>query len=138
MVLDRDRRDVGLSIYKNAFRDGAHRYASDLRTIAERIRLFDAATQAWMQRLPDDIHVVSYETLTGDPETHIRALVDFCGLAWDPACLSPEQSDRNIATLSSVQVRQPINRGSVEAWKRFGAHLDPLIEALEQTRYDFG
>jgi tetratricopeptide (TPR) repeat protein len=138
VVLDRDRRDVGLSIYKNVFRDGAHRYASDLGTIAERIRLFDAAIAAWKQRIPEAIHVVSYEALTQTPEPQIRAVLDHCGLDWDPACLSPERSDRKIKTLSSVQVRQPINRGSVEAWKRYGAHLDPLIEALERTRYEFG
>lgn len=138
VVLERDRRDVGLSIYKNLFPDGLHRYANDLGDIARQIRLFDAAIAAWRKRIPDAIHVVDYEALTADPEPHIRALLAFCGLPFDPACLSPERTERQVRTLSSVQVRQPINRGSVEAWRRFEADLQPLIAALESTRYDFG
>jgi tetratricopeptide (TPR) repeat protein len=138
VVLERDRRDVGLSIYKNLFRDGTHRYANDLTDIARQIRLFDAAVTAWRKRIPQAIHVIDYEALTADPEPHVRALLDFCGLPWDPACLTPERTERQVHTLSSVQVRQPINRGSVGAWKRFEAPLQPLIAALDATRYDFG
>ena len=138
VVLERDRRDVGLSIYKNLFPDGTHRYANDLGDIARQIRLFDAAVAAWRKRIPDAIHVVDYQALTADPEPHIRALLAFCGLPFDPACLTPERTERQVRTLSSVQVRQPINRGSVEAWRRFEADLQPLIAALESTQYDFG
>ena len=138
VVLERDRRDVGLSIYKNLFGDGTHRYANDLTDIARQIRLFDAAVAAWRKRIPEAIHVVDYEALTADPEPHIRALLDFCGLPWDPACLTPEHTERQVFTLSSVQVRQPINRGSVGAWKRFEGPLQPLIAALDSTHYDFG
>lgn len=138
VVLERDRRDVGLSIYKNLFRDGTHRYSNNLEDIARQIRLFDAAVTAWRKRIPQAIHVVDYEALTADPEPHVRALLDFCGLTFDPACLTPERTERQVHTLSSVQVRQPINRGSVGAWKRFEGPLQPLIAALEATRYDFG
>ncbi|PWK59531.1 tetratricopeptide repeat-containing sulfotransferase family protein [Roseicyclus mahoneyensis] len=138
VVLERDRRDVGLSIYKNLFRDGTHRYANDLTDIARQIRLFDAAIAAWRARMPEAIHVLDYDALTADPEPHVRALLEFCGLSWDPACLAPERTDRKVMTLSSVQVRQPINRGSVGAWRRFEGSLTPLIEALETTRYSFG
>lgn len=138
VVLERDRRDVGLSIYKNLFRDGMHRYANDLGDIARQIRLFDAAIAAWRERLPDAIHIVDYDALTADPEPQVRALLAFCGLPWDPACLTPERTERQVFTLSSIQVRQPINRGSVGAWTRFEAELAPLIEALDATRYSFG
>lgn len=138
VVLERDRRDVGLSIYKNLFRDGSHRYANDLGDIARQIRLFDAAIAAWRKRIPAAIHVVDYDALTADPEPQVRALLAFCGLPFEPACLAPERTDRQVRTLSSVQVRQPINRGSVGAWKRFEGPLAPLTEALDRTSYDFG
>ncbi len=123
VVLERDRRDVGLSIYKNMFRDGTHRYANDLSDIARQIRLFDAAIAAWRVRVPEAIHILDYDALTADPEPHVRALLEFCGLPWDAACLAPERTDRKVMTLSSVQVRQPINRGSVGAWRRFERQL---------------
>ncbi|QBX99367.1 sulfotransferase family protein [Rhodophyticola sp. CCM32] len=131
VLLNRDPRDVGLSIYKNLFPDGLHRYAYDLKEIGRFIRLFDATTAAWQNRLPGRVHVVEYEALTTEPEPQIRAMLAFCDLAWDPACLTPEHSSRAVKTLSVAQVRQPINRGSVAAWRRFEGDLKPLIDALE-------
>lgn len=136
VVLARDRRDVGLSIYKNRFRDGTHRYATDLVDVARQIRMFDAAIAAWQARIPQAIHVVDYEALTADPEPHVRALLAFCGLSWDPACLTPEKTERDVRTLSSVQVRQPIYRSSVAAWTRFEEDLAPMIEALDTLHID--
>lgn len=138
VVLDRDPRDVGLSIYKNRFADGMHRYSTDLSDIAKQIRLFEAAITAWEARLPDAIHRIGYEALTHDPEPTIRALLAFCGLDWDAACLMPEKTARNVKTLSSVQVRQPINTRSVGAWRRFETDLQPLVDTLAETRFSFG
>ncbi|WP_430449360.1 sulfotransferase [Rhodophyticola sp.] len=131
ILLDRDPRDVGLSIYKNLFPDGLHRYAYDLAEIGRYIRLFETVTAAWQERLPGRVKVISYEALTDDPEPQIRELLDFCGLSWDPACLNPERTGRAVKTLSVAQIRQPINRGSVQAWRRFENDLQPLIKALE-------
>lgn len=138
VVLDRDRRDVALSIYKNKFPDGLHRYAYDLGDIARQIRLFDGAIAAWKKRVPEAIHVIDYQALTEEPEPHIRALLEFCDLDWEDACLTPERTSRQVFTLSSVQVRQPINRGSVDAWKRFESDLEPLIAGLAEPAFDFG
>ncbi len=136
LIMDRDPRDVGLSIYKNAFPDGTHRYANDLTELGRYIRLHEACVAAWEARLPDHIHRVDYAQLTAEPEAHIRAILEFCDLPWDPACLSPETSNRSVKTLSYAQVRQPIHRGSVAAWQRFEAELQPLIAALDAHQFD--
>ncbi len=138
VVLGRDRRDVGLSIYKNMFADGMHRYANNLTELGRYIRLFDACVAAWQKRVPDRIHIVDYAALTADPEPHIRALLEFCDLDWHPDCLTPEQSTRSVQTLSFAQVRQPIYKSSVAAWKRYEDDLQPLIEALDQNAFDLG
>lgn len=132
LMLKRDPRDVGLSIYRNMFPPGRQLYATDLADIGRYIRLYDAMQAAWAEALPDRVHVVEYEALTADPEPQIRALVAAAGLDWQDACLSPHKARRSVATLSFAQVRQPIYRASVAGWKRYETELEPLLEALEQ------
>jgi hypothetical protein len=136
--LRRDPRDVGLSLYRNLFGEGTHRYAYDLAVMGKYIRLHDALVAFWAKALPDRVHVVDYEALTAAPEPEIRALVAFCGLPWEDACLAPEQSDRRIETLSFAQARAPIGRQAVAGWMRFETELAPLIRALDETRIDLG
>ncbi len=132
IVLKRDPRDVGLSIYRNMFTPGTHLYASDLGDIGRFIRQHDAFVEFWGNEMPDKVHVVEYEALTADPEPVIRNLVAAAGLEWQEACLEPHKATRQVATLSFAQVRQPIYRASVAAWKRYENELTPLFEALEK------
>lgn len=131
VLVKRDPRDVGLSLYRNMFAEGMHRYAYDLEAMGRYIRLHDAITDFWKQALPDRVHVVEYEALTAAPEQEIRALLQAVGLEWEEACLSPEGTGRRIQTLSFAQVRQPIGTDAVAGWRRFEAELKPLIDALD-------
>jgi len=133
VLVKRDPRDVGLSLYRNMFPEGLHRYANDLTAIGRYIRLHDAITALWRDALPDRVHVVDYEALTAEPEPQIRVMLDAVGLPWDAACLAPEASGRRIQTLSFAQARQPIGRRAVAGWRRYEADLAPLFAALETT-----
>lgn len=131
LMLRRDPRDVGLSIYRNMFPPGRQLYSSDLRDIGRYIRLYDAMQAYWVEALPGRVHVVDYEDLTAEPEPQIRALVAAAGLDWESACLEPHKAKRRVDTLSFAQVRQPIYRASVAGWKRYETELAPLLEALD-------
>ena len=132
LMLRRDPRDVGLSIYRNMFPAGTQRYSTDLADIGRFIRLYDAMQEIWAETLPGRVHVVDYDALTAEPEPHVRALVAAAGLDWEEACLAPHKAERRVETLSFAQVRQPIYRSSVAAWKRYEDELAPLLEALEK------
>jgi hypothetical protein len=71
-----------------------------------------------------------YEELVTDNEVQARRLIDFCGLEWDDACLDFHKTKRSVRTASLTQVRQPIYTTSVERWRRYEKHLQPLIDAL--------
>jgi hypothetical protein len=73
---------------------------------------------------------VLYEDLVENPEVQIRALLAYCGLPFEAACLSFHQNDRPVRTASSEQVRQPIFRGGLDQWRHFEPWLGPLREAL--------
>ena len=71
----------------------------------------------WRSVLPaGSLLEVAYEDVVGDLEGQARRLLDFCGLPWNPACLSFHQTKRPISTASNVQVRQPLYRKSVAAF----------------------
>ena len=80
--------------------------------------------------LPGAVHRVIYERMVDDTEAEVRALLDFCGLPFEPACLVFYETERAVRTPSSEQVRQPIFREGTEGWKAFEPWLDPLKAAL--------
>lgn len=136
IVVHRDPRDIALSIYKNHFALGTHRYACDLAEIATSIKRFRANVAHWKTALPGRIHEIRYEALVDDPEPQSRALVAAAGLDWDPACLSSHEAQGAVKTLSVSQARQPIYRGSAQAWKKYETELAPFIEAWGEEPWD--
>ncbi len=132
VVVRRDPRDLGLSIYRNVFAPRTHLYAYDQADIAAYVASFEKMMDFWRERLPDRFTEIRYEDLVADPEPQTRALVDAAGLDWDPACLSFHQTERQVATLSIQQVRQPIHGGAAGGWRRHAAELAPMIEAFER------
>jgi cytochrome c-type biogenesis protein CcmH/NrfG len=83
--------------------------------------------------LPGRVHRVIYEDLVEDPEPVIRRLLDYCGLEFEPACLSFHQTLRPVRTASSEQVRQPLNREGLDQWRNYEPWLGPLKHALGDT-----
>jgi tetratricopeptide (TPR) repeat protein len=85
----------------------------------------------WREVLPDGAFLeVQYEELVADREAQTRRIIDFCGLEWNDACLEHHKTERSVKTASITQVRQPVYKTSVERWRKYEAHLQPLLEAL--------
>ena len=82
---------------------------------------------------PGRIHRVQHEALVDDPEAEIRRLLDFLELPFDPACLAFHENERAVRTASSEQVRRPINREGLDAWRAYEPWLGPLKDALGQA-----
>lgn len=128
LIVQRDARAIALSIYKNFFSTGTHRYANDLVDIARVIKAYRRNLNHWKERMPERIYEVYYDQLVADPENQARALIDAAGLEWEDACLEFHKAKNRVKTLSVAQVRQPINKGSSQAWKRYEKDLQPFIE----------
>lgn len=85
----------------------------------------------WKKALPDRFLDVQYEDVVDDMETQARRILDHCDLEWDDACLSFHKTRRNVHTASTTQVRQPIYKGAVGRWERYGDLLAPLLKVLK-------
>nr|WP_283938228.1 tetratricopeptide repeat-containing sulfotransferase family protein [Sphingomonas brevis] len=83
--------------------------------------------------LPGRVHRVIYERMVDDTEAEVRALLDYCGLEFEPQCLEFHKTERAVRTPSSEQVRQPIYRDATGEWQRYEKYLGPLKEALGEV-----
>lgn len=132
IVVRRDPRDTLLSIYKNVFPEGTHLYGYDQVDLARHYSTFVRMVDFWRERVPGWFHEIQYEELVADPEPQSRALIAACGLEWEDACLNFHENTRKVETLSVFQVRQPISKGSVKAWARYGDRLKPMLDQLRR------
>jgi tetratricopeptide (TPR) repeat protein len=121
--------DCGFSNFKQHFARGQS-FSYDLAHIgqfyADYVRMMDHLDQVQ----PGKIHRVIHERLVENPEGEVRALLAYCGLPWEDACLRFHETKRPVRTASSEQVRQPLSRAGFDRWKPFEQWLDPLKEAL--------
>jgi tetratricopeptide (TPR) repeat protein len=79
---------------------------------------------------PGRVHRVIYERMVDDTEAEVRALLAYCGLEFEPACLEFYKTERAVRTPSSEQVRRPIYREATDEWRAYERHLAPLRHAL--------
>jgi len=129
------RRNPGdnmLSLYEQDFSDNL-KIANDLDNIVDFYRLHVRIMKHWISTCEIPVHTVDYDALVADPEPHIRALLDFVGVEFDPRCLKPEEVKREVMTASVWQVRQPISAASSGRWRRYERQLAPYVRALEEA-----
>jgi len=120
--------DTCLSCYQQAF--STVPYANDLDNLAIKYRNKTRLMDHWKSLLGDRIHTVAYENMVSDTAAQARALLEFCGLPWDDGVLEFHRTQRAVRTASVYQVRRGIYSTSVEKWKPYAKHLEPLRRAL--------
>jgi tetratricopeptide (TPR) repeat protein len=108
----------------------SHGYNTDLATLGNYYREYRKITDHWKAALPLRIFECPYEDIVAEQETSSRKLIASLNLEWEDACLQFHTTDRLVKTPSHWQVRQPIYGSSVRGWKKYEAHLGPLLEAL--------
>lgn len=120
--------DNAVGCYKRMFQFGQY-YTYDTGELVLMFQAWHASMAHWHALFGERIHVLQYEKLIDDQEGQSRALVDFCGLPWEDACLEFHKAERGVVTASSVQIRQGLNRDAVERWRRYEA-LFPEFASL--------
>jgi len=129
---ERDLLETCWSCYKQLF--AAHRVAwsYDLDELAGYAHDSRRLWSWWQQRDPRRCRTLVHENLLAQPETEIRGLLAFCGLDFDPACLTPQAVARVTRTASAAQIRQPMQRDTSRR-ARYGDLLAPLEAALARA-----
>ena len=122
--------DTCLSCYKQLFSRG-HYWSYNLDEMAEHYSLYYDMMNHWRDNFGDRFLEINYEDTVSDFENQARKLLDFVEMEWDDACLTPHKTKRSILTASKGQVRKPIYKSSVEAWRRYEEQLTPFAEKLK-------
>ena len=129
--LKRDPRAICWSIYKSNWSETGYGFSYNINDLVKFYGLYSKLMDFWHKKFPGKIYDVCYEDLTANQEQETKKLLEYCELDWDENCLNFHKNKRAVKTASSLQVREKMYQGSSEAWKKYEAHIQPLIDGLK-------
>lgn len=127
--LQRNMMDIAFSIFTNHFSNEVW-YSFNQKDLATFMRMCHEARSLWRATASEFVLDVQYEKLVTAPEEEVRRILNFVGVAFDPACLKFYESKRPALTLSISQVQQPIYTSSIGRWKKYPTLLSEFREAM--------
>jgi tetratricopeptide (TPR) repeat protein len=121
--------DVMISALSNHFTHGFH-CASALETAATHyVRVMDLVmhyrAEMALRYLP-----VRYDAMVTNQAETVRAIVDFIGVPFDERCLNFHENRRYARTASYAQVTEPLYERSLNRYRHYRQHLEPVIPIL--------
>jgi tetratricopeptide (TPR) repeat protein len=130
-IIDARREPMAccLSGFKQLFAEGQE-FTYGLQEIGQYYRDYVRLMEHWDTMMPDAVLRVQHEDVLDDLDGQVRRMLDYLGLPFEQACIDFHQTERAVRTASSEQVRQPITKASVDLWRHYQSHLQPLNEAL--------
>ncbi len=121
--------DSCVGCFKQHFAKG-QTFTYDMFELGEFYLEYDKLMSHWDELLPGKVLRVQYENVVSDLENQVKRILSHCNLPFERACVDFHQTKRAVRTASSEQVRQPIYQGSINTWKKFDSHIEPLKEIL--------
>jgi tetratricopeptide (TPR) repeat protein len=130
-IIDARREPLAccFSNFKQLFASGQE-FTYSLDDIGRYYRAYVRLMQHWDTVLPGKVLRVQHESVVEDLEGNVRRILEFCGLEFEPACLTFWKTERNVRTASSEQVRRPIFKEGLDQWRNYEPWLGPLKEVL--------
>lgn len=128
--MQRDPRATCWSIFTQNFIGNGNSYSFRLRETVSYFGMYLNLMQFWTENLPGRVVNVNYEKLTEDPETEARALLETCGLEWEPEVLEFYNRGQVVRTASVEQVRSKIYTGSSEKWRNYAPYIGSTFNPI--------
>ncbi|MGB7408984.1 MAG: sulfotransferase [Pontixanthobacter sp.] len=128
----REPMDCCFSGFKQLFAEGQE-FTYGLEEIGRYYTDYVRLMDHWDRILPGTVLRVQHEDVLDDLDGQVRRMLDHCGLPFELACIDFHTNTRAVRTASSQQVRRPINRDGVAAWKPYDEWLDPLRRTLQEN-----
>ena len=131
ILCQRNPLDTCISIFFHCIQDW--KWSFELTELGQYYLDYQRIMSHWQKLFPGEIFTVQYEELVMEQEKVSKQLIDYLGLEWDEKCLDFHNNERDVRTISNMQVRQPMYKNSIDRWKPYEKHLQPLIEVLQQA-----
>jgi len=123
------------SIHRMPF-DEKQTYAHSLEALGKYYTRYWNFMQRWHDLFPGRILDMPYEETVANIETQSRRMLDFLDLPFEEGVLEYHKTKRLVKTPSASQVRQPIYKDRLAAWKKYEKYLGPLIENIRIDAID--
>ena len=120
------------SNYKRHFASKGLGYSYNLDDMVTYYGLYKDLMQFWQGHYGDRIYNLDYDSLTTNQEKETRTLLQYLGLLWEEACISPQNNKRSVRTASQQQVRQRVYQGSSQDWRKFEPYLNGAFDQLNE------
>jgi hypothetical protein len=127
----RDPLDCCWSNYRFPFHHG-HPASTRLDWLGQFYSAYDAVLDAASQAHPGRLRRIGYEALVEHPAEELGSLFGWLDLEFEEQCLDFHNSAAPVATASSEQVREPLNRKGIGAHEPYRQWLRPLETALAE------
>ena len=121
--------DILVSNFSNFLTHGFNQ-SFDLVTSAKHFALVDSLVEHYRAQIDLNYLELRYEDLVSDQERHVRHMLDFCGLDFDPKVLSFHENQRYARTASYAQVTEKLYDSSVFRYRHYRRHLDEAVAIL--------
>ena len=132
LIVRRDPVETCLGCFRQCFSENSG-FACNMDELADYCVDFLRLTRFWLDKYPDRVMDLQYESLVANPEAEVRRLLGFCDLPFDPACIEFHKTARTVQSLpSAAQVRQPIRRDTARS-ALYGDKLDRLRQRLRDA-----
>ncbi|NNC66311.1 MAG: tetratricopeptide repeat protein, partial [Gammaproteobacteria bacterium] len=126
ICLRRGALDTCLANFRHLFalNFSGYRYALTLEDTAEYFVLFERLMGHWDSVFPGGIYHLWYENLVDDFDSEIARLLEYLELPHEDSVRRFHENSAPVATASAVQVRKPLYRSSIGAWRRYQRELE--------------
>lgn len=132
IITNRSYKDIFVSIYKNYFSDFFFNFAYEEKNIVDLITIYHHTIEYWKKLMGDDLFLVNYTDLVTDPEFFFSKIFSFCGLEWQSSFLKASKEKRIVDTNSSLQVRKPIYKDSLNSSDNYQRYFSASFRALDE------
>ncbi|MBC7405280.1 MAG: sulfotransferase [Cytophaga sp.] len=125
----RDPMSACFSCFKQLFANG-QTFSYSINDLGQYYRDYLRLMDHWQAVYPGDVLTVNYADVVDGLEGQVLRILSYCNLPLETQCIEFHQNKRAVATPSSEQVRQPIYRSGLDAWRPYESFLKELIDTL--------
>lgn len=129
--IHRDPLDCGFSCFRSPLPADLE-FTCDMEDYAFYRAKYQEIMDHWSEVTPESFINLSYEEMVENPEKELRRVLDYCGLPWEDQLLDFHKTKRQVRTISSDQVNQPLNKKSIGKAMKYQDELQPMIDALQK------
>lgn len=122
--------DVIFSIWRHRFNDSKLAWTYNLREIFDFYVSYAKTMKRWHEVMPGEIMDVVYEDMVSNQAGMTTKVMQKAGLPWEDSLLEFYNHDRSVHTTSSAQVRRPIDKRAIGAWRKYKHHIIPEYESF--------